>query len=49
MGVTPIFEDPLFEELQERDIYEEEGVENLMDDDEISDAECGFMSGFLAS
>ena len=49
MGVTPIFEDPLFEELKELDIYEEEGVENLMDEDGISDAECGFMTGFLAS
>ncbi|MBD3303602.1 hypothetical protein GF343_00500 [Candidatus Woesearchaeota archaeon] len=49
MGVTPIPEDPLFEELQELDIYEEEGVENLMDEDGISDAEYGFMTGFLAS
>ena len=46
MGVTPILEEPLMEEL---DIYEEEGVEILMDEDGISDAECGFMAGFLAS
>ena len=46
MGVTPILEEPLMEEL---DIYEEDGIEMLMDEDCISDAECGFMAGFLAS
>jgi hypothetical protein len=46
VGVTPIFEEPLMEEL---DIYEEEGVETLMDEEGISGAECGFMAGFLAS
>lgn len=49
MGVTPILEDPLFEELEELDIYEEEGVENLMDEEGITGSECGFMTGFLAS
>jgi len=49
VGVTPILEDPLFEELEELDIYEENGVEALMDEEGISGAECGFMTGFLAS
>jgi len=44
--ITPIFEEPLMEEL---DIYEEDGVETLMDENGISDAECGFMIGFIAS
>ena len=46
MGVTPILEDPVSEEL---DIYEEDGIEMLMDEEGISGAECGFMIGFLAS
>ncbi len=53
---TKIFEEPLmagldFEEpvSEELDIYEEDGVENLMEEEGISIAECGFMTGFLAS
>ena len=31
------------------DIYQEEGIDAAFDDDEISDAEEGFMRGYLAS
>jgi len=51
-----IFEEPLmagldFEEslAEGLDIYEEDGVEALMEEEGISIAECGFMTGFLAS
>lgn len=37
------------EELDEKDIYSEDGVETLMDEEGISGEECGFMAGFLAS
>ncbi|MBW2985899.1 hypothetical protein KY333_00875 [Candidatus Woesearchaeota archaeon] len=40
------FEESLAEGL---DIYEEDGVETLMEEEGISIAECGFMTGFLAS
>ncbi|MBW2994149.1 hypothetical protein KY315_01870, partial [Candidatus Woesearchaeota archaeon] len=53
---TKIFEEPLmagldFEEslAEGLDIYEEDGVETLMEEEGISIAECGFMTGFLAS
>jgi len=35
------------EEHEEQDIYSEEGVENFMEDDEITDIEQGFMVGYL--
>jgi len=35
------------EENEEQDIYSEEGVENFMEDDEITDIEQGFMVGYL--
>ena len=34
-------------ELIDHDIYEDEGVEELFDADEISDVEEGFMFGYL--
>ncbi len=34
-------------ELVDYDIYEDKGVEELFDADEISDAEEGFMFGYL--
>ena len=53
---TKIFEEPLmagldFEEslTEGLDIYEEDGVEILMEEEGISIEECGFMTGFLAS
>ena len=39
-------EEPKFEE---EDIYTEQGVESLMDEEGITGEECGFMVGFLAS
>lgn len=35
-----------FEEF-EKDVYSEEGIECLVEDDEISNREFGFMSGYL--
>ena len=34
-------------ELEDLDIYEDEGVEELFNADEISDVEEGFMFGYL--
>jgi len=33
----------------EKDIYHQEGIENCMDDDEISQIEEGFMRGYLST
>jgi hypothetical protein len=46
---TKIIEQPIMEGLEELDIYDEEGVEMLMEEDSISDQEEAFMMGFLAS
>ena len=35
------------QEIEDKDIYTEEGIENSMDEDEISVIEQGFMLGYL--
>ena len=35
------------EEFEDKDIYTEEGIENYVDEDEISTIEQGFMLGYL--
>lgn len=35
-----------FEDVPEEDVYSEDGVEELLDDDELSAAEEGFMRGY---
>ena len=37
------------EEIEEKDIYTFEGVENYFEDDELSCGEEGFMCGYLAA
>lgn len=37
------------EEIEEKDIYTQEGVESYSEDDAISDVEEGFMLGYLAA
>ena len=34
---------------EEKDIYTEEGIENYVEEDEISSEEQGFMLGYLAA
>jgi len=34
-------------DLEDNDIYTEEGIENSIDEDEISSIEQGFMLGYL--
>jgi len=34
-------------EIEDKDIYTEEGIENSIDEDEISSTEQGFMLGYL--
>jgi len=35
------------EDFEDNDIYTEEGIENYIDEDEISTVEQGFMLGYL--
>ena len=35
------------ENFEDKDIYTEEGIENYVDEDEISTMEQGFMLGYL--
>ena len=35
------------ENFEDKDIYTEEGIENYIDEDEISTMEQGFMLGYL--
>ncbi len=35
------------ENFEDKDIYTEEGIENYVDEDEISTIEQGFMLGYL--
>ena len=35
------------QETEDKDIYTEEGIENSVDEDEISSIEQGFMLGYL--
>ena len=37
------------EEIDPSDIYEEENVENFLEDDELSPEEQGFMKGYMES
>ena len=37
------------EELDDLDIYTEDGIENFVDDDGISPSEEGFMKGYLGA
>jgi len=37
------------EELEELDIYTEEGIDEFVDDDSISPTEQGFMKGYLGA
>ncbi len=47
MVKKPIAQDSDFEEGEnDPDIYDEEGKEKLVDEDEITDAEEGFMEGY---
>ena len=47
MEKEPLKQDPDFEERNhEPDIYEEEGLEDLEENDEITETEEGFMEGY---
>ena len=37
------------ENIEDKDIYTKEGIDNYMDEDEISITEQGFMEGYLDS